>query len=115
MTPAKLHSDSKTLHRFIQLHCTKEHHDIEKKKGNLKVSFQELPVDEFLYELCDECEILLHYAYDRLQHCPHEPKPSCRKCPDPCYEKPMWKKMAHIMMYSGMRLGLTKMRKLFFK
>ncbi len=115
MTQEKLQSDSQTLHRFIQLHCTKEHKDIAKKRGTLEVRFQETPVEVLSYELCEECEVLLYYAYNRLQNCPHEPKPSCRKCPKPCYDKPMWKKMAHIMMYSGMRLGLTKMRKLFFK
>lgn len=115
MIRVKLQKDSQTLHRFIQLHCTKEHKDVEKKNGSLHVHFEGTLLEELPYALCDECETLLHYAYDRLQNCPHEPKPSCRNCPSPCYEKPMWKKMAHIMMYSGMRLGLTKMRKLFFK
>ena len=113
MTKEKLLSDSQTLHRFIQLHCDKEHHDIAKKEGVLNVAFQDVALQDIAYHLCDECETLFLYGYGRLKNCPHDDKPSCRKCPDPCYEKPMWKKMAKVMRYSGMRLGLTKIRKFF--
>ncbi|NCD12364.1 MAG: nitrous oxide-stimulated promoter family protein [Epsilonproteobacteria bacterium] len=115
MTSEKLQSDSQTLHRFIQLHCDKKHHDVPKKKGVLAVHFKEKCICELPYDICEECEILLLYAYDRLQNCPRNPKPSCRKCPNPCYEKSMWKKMSKVMSFSGMQLGLTKVRKLFFK
>ena len=113
MTKEKLLADSKTLHKFIQFHCDKEHHDVPKKEGVLAVNFQEEDLCEIPYCLCEECEILMLYGYGRLKNCPHEDKPSCRKCPHPCYEKPMWKKMAKVMRYSGMRLGLTKIRKFF--
>ncbi|NLM99553.1 MAG: hypothetical protein GX170_05965, partial [Campylobacteraceae bacterium] len=43
----------------------------------------------------------------------NEEKPSCRKCPNPCYEKDRWKLLAKIMKYSGMKLGLLKIRKMF--
>ena len=115
MNKEKLLSDTQTLHRFIQLHCDKKHHDVPKKKGALEVSFKEEALCELPYHICEECETLFIYAYGRLKNCPHEHKPSCRKCPDPCYEKPMWKKMAKVMMFSGMQLGLTKLRKLFSK
>lgn len=115
MTKEKLYTDSKTLHRFLEFHCEREHHDVPKKEGILEIRFQEERVCEIKHTLCEECEALLVYGYGKLKECPHENKPSCRKCPNPCYEKPIWKKMAHIMMYSGMRLGLTKMRKILFK
>lgn len=115
MTAKKLLDDSQTLHRFIQVHCDKEHNDVAKQNGALCVLFQEEALCELPYTLCEECEVLLKYGYDRLAACKQEPKPSCRKCPNPCYERPMWKKMAKIMRYSGMYLGLTKVRKFFFK
>lgn len=115
MTRDKLANDSQTLHRFLQLHCDKEHNDVPKKEGTLQVRFHEENICEVPYRLCEECETLFLYAYERLRNCTQEPKPSCRKCLNPCYEKPVWKKMAKIMRYSGMRLGLTKMRQFLFK
>ena len=115
MTKEKLVSDTKTLHRFMQLHCDKKHQDVPKKKGTLQVNFQEESLCELPYNVCEECETLFFYAYGKLRNCPHDDKPSCRKCPHPCYEKPMWKKMANIMMFSGMHFGLTKIRKFFSK
>ena len=105
MTTEKLHENIHTLHRFIGLYCERKHHDKPKETGFL--------IEE--YHLCEECKALLYYAHERLSACPHEPKPSCRKCPKPCYERNMWKKMAKVMMYSGMQLGLIKMRKFFAK
>ncbi len=115
MKKEKLILDTQNLQRFIQFHCEREHNDVPKKEGTLQVHWEEKPLCVISYHVCAECEALLTYGYNRLQNCPHEPKPSCRKCPKPCYEKPVWKKMAHIMMYSGMRLGLSKVRKTLFK
>ena len=115
MTKEKLVADTQTLYRFIQLHCDKKHHDVPKQRGVLNVTFQEESLCELTYHVCEECETLFTYAYGRLRQCPHEDKPSCRKCPDPCYEKPMWKQMSKVMMFSGMHLGLTKIRKMFLK
>lgn len=99
MTPEKFEEDSATLYRFIKTYCDNKHTQSPKLESSL----------------CCECDHVFNYAVQRLKECPHEIKPSCRKCPSPCYEKSMWKKMANIMMYSGMRLGLTKLRKMLFK
>lgn len=115
MTKEKLFSDTQTLHRFIQLHCDIKHHDVPKKKDVLHVCFKEESVCDLTYNVCEECETLFIYGYERLTQCPYESKPSCRKCTNPCYEKPMWKKMSKVMMFSGMQLGLTKIRKMFLK
>jgi hypothetical protein len=106
MKKEKLIEDTHILHQFITMYCVHQHKEVLKKEGS---------VEMLSYTLCEECEHVLHYAHARLCECPHDPKPSCRKCHKPCYEREMWKKMARVMMYSGMRLGLTKMRKLFFK
>ena len=60
--------------------------------------------------LCAECRELFLYAHERLQACPHEEKPRCRVCKNPCYERTYWKKMAKMMRYSGMRLGFLKLK-----
>lgn len=115
MTQKKLVEDTVTLHRFIALYCEQKHDGHLKRAKVLHVSLENAIPYEFSYHLCEACENTLLYSYERLQNCPHVEKPSCRKCPNPCYEKSMWKKIAGIMMYSGMRLGLTKIRKLFSK
>lgn len=53
----------------------------------------------------------IDYSFERLLNCPHEEKPSCRKCINPCYGKKEWKETARIMRSSGMKLGLTSINK----
>lgn len=65
----------------------------------------------FEVELCEDCHALFSYAIDRLRECPHDPKPRCRKCPNPCYERDKYKQMARIMAYAGMKLGLSKVKR----
>ena len=114
MTKAKLIEDSLTLHRFVAIYC--EHkHEVPKNSRCLHVSFQGEELEKIPYVLCEECENTFLYAYTRLQECPHVIKPNCRNCLSPCYESSMRKKVAKIMSYSGMRLGLTRLRKLFCK
>ena len=64
-------------------------------------------------DLCVECTKLINYSIKRLQECPHEIKPKCRTCSHPCYEKPEWKNVARIMKYSGLKLGILKIRSFF--
>lgn len=108
MKQETLKNDAQTVQKFVTTYCDTKHVTRCKNEGKLYEDAQ-------AYLLCEECETTLRYSYERLVACPHDEKPSCRKCPSPCYEKGMWKKMAKIMMYSGMRLGLTKIRKLFYK
>jgi len=108
--------DTKTVLKFIQLYCDEKHKEDEKNDGIEHLNYQnkDLHVD-VEYHLCQACQETFTYSYQRLQECPHEQKPSCRKCPNPCYEKPRWKHLASIMRFSGMKLGLLKIRRLFLK
>ena len=99
MTKEKFEADSATLYRFIKTYCDNKHSDRIKLESTL----------------CAECDYTFNYAIQRLKECTYEIKPSCRDCKTNCYEKGMCKRMAQIMMYSGMRLGLTKLRKMLFK
>ena len=99
MTKEKFEADSATLYRFIKTYCDNKHSDSIKLESTL----------------CAECDYTFNYAIQRLKECTYEIKPSCRDCKTNCYEKGMRKRMAQIMMYSGMRLGLTRLRKMLFK
>lgn len=109
MTQEKFYSEVTTLHKFIALFCTQKHTNRNKKSIN--ISYKNKDLGSIEYELCNECEDIFLYSISRLNECPHEEKPRCRKCPDPCYEKLYYRKIAKIMAYSGMRLGLIKLKK----
>jgi len=115
MTTEKFEKDARTVHKFIQLYCDNKHKKVEKTKGVIKLNYNNTDLGEIQYNLCSECEKTLNISYRNLQNCPHDEKPSCRKCPAPCYKKEDWKKVAKIMKYSGMQMGLLKIRKLFKK
>jgi len=108
MTTDKFKSEVETLTKFFQIYCKEKHPKRDTKKYN--VSYKDFKM-EFEAQLCEECHSLLKYAIQRLQECPHDPKPRCRKCENPCYEKDKYKQMAKMMRFAGMRLGLTKAAK----
>ena len=58
-----------------------------------------------------KCLKKIEYSFGRLLDCPHEIKPRCRTCPNPCYEKQQWKETAQVMRYSGVKLGLRSVNK----
>jgi len=108
MTIDKFESEILTLNKFFNIFCHDKHSNQIKKE--YKIPYKE---KTFLMEanLCEECHELLRYAILKLQECPNDPKPRCRNCPNPCYEKDKYKEMAKMMRYSGMKLGLTKAAK----
>ena len=114
MKKEKFIGDTKTVLKFIQFYCDKQHKESIKfnKSLNLRYLDESLHVEVY-YSLCSTCRDTFLYSYERLQECFHDEKPSCRKCPKPCYEKPRWKHMAKIMRFSGARLGLKRIKKLF--
>ena len=108
MTFEKFNSEIQTLKKFFPIYCNDEHTGQYKKKYGVKYDSKQI---NFEISLCESCHELLKYAILRLQECPNNPKPRCRKCPNPCYEKSKYKQMAKMMRYSGMKLGLTKAAK----
>ncbi|WP_458699505.1 nitrous oxide-stimulated promoter family protein [Sulfurospirillum sp. 1307] len=116
MTNEKFIKDTKTVLKFIQLYCDEKHQDEKKSNETLHLNYKNVDLkEEVNFNLCSTCKKTFLYSYERLQECPHEEKPRCRKCPNPCYEKSEWKKLAKIMRFSGMKLGLLKIRRLFKK
>ena len=108
MTTKKFTSEAQTLKKFFEIHCKAKHanqtfHCKQLDYNNKKINIE--------LELCEDCIKLIHYSFDRLIECPYDPKPRCRTCPTPCYSKDEWKKVAKLMKYSGIQLGIKKIKK----
>ena len=110
MQQDKFKSEVQTLKKFFELHCKDKHQNQKNHCKELVYNSEKVHVD---LELCDDCIELIQYSFDRLIECPHDPKPRCRTCPNPCYDKDEWKKVAKLMKYSGIKLGLLKIKKFF--
>lgn len=104
----KFETEVKTLKDFFECFCENKHEN--QKSNNIKLFYKETEVEVDLH-LCTDCLEKINYSFDRLLGCPHEIKPRCRSCPNPCYGKQEWKDTAKIMKYSGMKLGLSKLNK----
>jgi len=110
MTTDKFIREVETLKKFFTIHCKDKHSD--QKSFTRKLQYKNESF-EISFHLCEECTTLINYSIQRLVECPHQIKPRCRTCPNPCYEKTQWKKLAKLMKYSGVRLGLLKIKKFF--
>ncbi|MFK2822414.1 nitrous oxide-stimulated promoter family protein [Arcobacter sp. YIC-80] len=105
MTNEKFDIEIKTLEEFFKVYC-KNHH-IKQYQKNISLEYKE-KIFNISLNLCEECHEAINYSFERLQNCPHEIKPRCRKCPNPCYEKSRWKNIAKVMRYSAIKLSLVK-------
>ncbi|WP_321778542.1 nitrous oxide-stimulated promoter family protein [Sulfurimonas sp.] len=116
MTEEKFIHDCKTVLKFIQLYCESEHIKTKKSKNSIQLNYNDKNLNKKIdYLLCKKCKKTLNYSYVKLQECIHDDKPSCRKCPKPCYDKAEWKHLAKIMRYSGLRLGILKIKNKLFR
>ena len=83
----KIDKDKKVIRIMIECYC----------KSNHKTT-----------HLCQECEELLHYAYIRIEKCPHgNKKTSCRKCEIHCYSSDKKEAIRRVMRFSGPRMILS--------
>ena len=113
MTQDKFKSEVETVYKFTQLYCDNKHKNIKKNNDKLVYSYRDIDLNQINYNLCDDCLKIFLYSYSKLQNCEYEEKPRCRKCETPCYEKSMWKQLATIMKYSGIKFGLIKIKNFF--
>lgn len=112
MKTEKFINDTTTVLKFIQIYCDSKHEEAKKEPDFLDLEYKGKPLHVRLdFTLCATCKQTFLYSYERLQECPQDPKPRCRKCPNPCYERSQWKHLAKIMRFSGMKLGLVKLKK----
>lgn len=110
MTNTKFKSEVDTLKEFFEYYCKHNH-----KEKNLFIKSIDYKDNCYIYEfqLCSECIEDISYSINRLENCIHEDKPRCRKCPSPCYDKIMWKKIAKVMRYSGIMHKVDSIKDLF--
>ena len=109
MDEEKFQIEIETLKKFLEIYCKDKHTHQERINKTIIHKSKTFVTDIYL---CQECKVQYEYSIQKLQNCPHIEKPRCRKCPNPCYEKPQWKNLAKIMRYSGTKLKLIKIKKL---
>ena len=108
MTEQKFVDEVQTLTAFVGHYCLNNKHVLEEKKlFTCKYHDREYYFD---IQLCQKCLTLFEYSIEHLQNCPHEEKPKCRRCPNPCYEKREWKQMAKVMRQSGIAFGIEQIK-----
>lgn len=107
MTTKKFEEQILTLKKFYEYYCQNKHST--KDLYNIKLNYNDTSF-EIELNLCKECIDNISYSFERLQECPHEEKPRCRKCPTPCYEKYRWRHAAKVMKYSAINLGLSSVK-----
>jgi hypothetical protein len=102
---ADLRRDLKTLAVFINLYCRCRHSDYPRQEVNLKThNVKEIAGRPIL--LCENCTKLLIHAFVKRTHCPMDPKPECKHCPNHCYHPAYRTQIREVMRYSGRKMLL---------
>lgn len=101
-----LHRDLKTLADFIRVYCRSKHPDAFKAPTTLRTHDVEAICGKPLL-LCPSCRKLLAHGFTKRTHCPMEPKPACKRCPDHCYHPTYRRQIREVMKYSGRKLVLS--------
>lgn len=107
MTIEKFRSEVLILKKFFETYCESKNYELNHHYVVVEYNGQRMRFD---FHLCDEYFELIIYSIEKLLECPHQDKPRCRNCPTPCYDKQQWKSVAKIMKYSGMKLGVAKIK-----
>ena len=88
----RIEQEKKTVRQMIEIYCHGKKHVPSRGSGTGK-------------GLCEECSVLLDYAYQRLDHCRcGEKKATCKKCPIHWYKPDMKKNIREAMRYAGPRM-----------
>lgn len=102
-THMKTARDLLILGRFIQVYCDGHHRHELREAADLKFC----RVEDLLGKapvLCEACSKLLAHAFFKRLHCPMNPKPACKHCPDHCYHANYRQEIRQVMRYSGWAL-----------
>lgn len=80
-------AEKRVVGKMISIYCHGRHHSAN--------------------NLCEECESLLRYAEQRLEHCPFgAQKPTCGSCSIHCYKNEMRQQIKEVMRMAGPRMLL---------
>lgn len=94
--------DIRTLVKFVGIYC-RENHDGDKSPFSFKL-FGIKEIEKKEISLCLDCTRLLAYGLTMRLKCPHDPKPTCKKCETQCYHGEYKSKIRDVMKFSGMYL-----------
>lgn len=84
----RIEREKKTVAAMIRIYCRDQH-------GGCR-------------GLCESCQALLQYAWQRLDKCPFgEEKTTCARCPVHCYKPAMREGIRRVMRYAGPRMLYT--------
>ena len=97
----KEEADIRTLAKFVAVYC-ENHHDGREPFEFRASALEGLFADPF--DLCPNCAKLLKYGLTMRLRCPHDVKPMCKKCPNPCYKAEYREKIREVMKFSGIHL-----------
>ncbi len=101
-----LDRDLRILARFIDIYCRGRHADAPRQPVCLK-GHDVTRLHGRKIVLCEDCARLLAHAFTKREHCPMDPKPSCKHCTEHCYHPRYRQMIREVMRYSGRRLVLT--------
>src|SRR5262245_19536861 len=102
----ELERDLRTLAMFISLYCRYRHEDAAKAAVEMKTHDVEKIARRPIL-LCPECTKLLIHAFVKRTHCPMDPKPQCKHCPNHCYAPVYRTQIQEVMRFSGRKLFLA--------
>lgn len=106
----KFETELATLRNFFTIYCNDKHCKQKRLPCHLHYRGEEY---RFELNLCSDCRQLIYYSFERLQTCPHDEKPKCRTCANPCYAKKEWKQVASVMRYSGTKVKIQQVKDFF--
>lgn len=104
-TQAKLYRDLAMLAKFISIYCADRHEPCMRQPCRLSTHDVEAIHGKPLM-LCPQCQKLLAHAFVKRSHCPMDPKPSCKHCPNHCYHPTYRAQIRQVMKHSGRKLVL---------
>jgi hypothetical protein len=95
--------DLRTLTRFIEVTCEDRCGDV----ARAAVAIRPIDIPALVgreVRLCASCTRLLTHAVVKRTHCPMDPKPACKHCPDHCYHPKYRQQIREVMRYAGRKL-----------
>jgi hypothetical protein len=95
-------SELRTLVHFVSIYCRERHGGVKAPYSTRSLDITE--IERKKITLCPECARLLTYGIAMRLKCPHDPKPMCKKCDDPCYRGEYKTRIRDVMKFSGMYL-----------
>lgn len=102
----RLDHDLAILIKFVDIYCRRKHTTRQRQPFQFGL-FDVKSVYRGDLRLCPGCSKLLCHAITKRTHCPINPKPACKHCPEHCYHPKYRQQIRKVMAYSGRHLVLT--------